>query len=141
MQSQSRRSAGLRTPRATETVERGLGREFKVSVPVPQSSEDFIKKFGPLSVEVQQALTAILMLESPEYNIVIDSLNALQKFCKRRDENKEMYVELGGLPPIQKRMFDPNAVIQRMSMKLLALTSTVHKTKLFIRNLDVIFPA
>lgn len=70
--------------------------------------------------------------------IVIDSLNALHTYCKKADENKEVFVELKGLIPIHARMFDTNNVIQRLSMKIMSVAATVHPAKLFIAGLDVI---
>lgn len=65
------KDGGLRTPRVTEDASRGLNLDFKVPTPLPKTSEEFIRRFGPLTVEIQQALTAILMLDSPESNVYL----------------------------------------------------------------------
>ncbi len=67
----SSKDGGLRTPRVTEDASRGLTLDFKVPTPLPKTSEEFIRRFGPLTVEIQQAITAILMLDSPESNVYL----------------------------------------------------------------------
>lgn len=41
--------------------------------------------------------------------IIEASLKALQRFVKKNDENKEYYVEIGGIPPLGKWILTQNA--------------------------------
>ncbi len=69
---------------------------------------------------------------------MIESLNCLQKFCKRLDENRKLFIEMDGLIEARKLIFSENQVIQRFAMKLIAVTSSYHQAAVQLRDMEVI---
>nr|XP_054770907.1 armadillo repeat-containing protein 3-like [Lytechinus pictus] len=51
--------------------------------------------FDTLAVESKKAATVVLMLESPEEEILIKGCEALYKFAEKCDENRGMLLEHG----------------------------------------------
>jgi len=59
----------LRDPKPPIEAKRGIWNNVEVNVPQPEPPEDAIKRFGPCQVEMNQAQTAILMLQSKEQHV------------------------------------------------------------------------
>jgi len=69
--------------------------------------------------------------------IVLQALNDLQKFCKQREENKQIIVDCNGVETLIQLISSPNQVMQRLALKILSLTSHIRKAKLIFRDHEV----
>uniref|UniRef100_H3A300 Armadillo repeat containing 3 n=1 Tax=Latimeria chalumnae TaxID=7897 RepID=H3A300_LATCH len=94
--------------------------------------------FDPLSVESKKAATVVLMLQSPEEEVLAKACEALYKFAEKGDENKGALLGFGAVASLAKLISHEEKTVRRnatMAFGVMAAHSDVRKQ---MRKLDVI---
>lgn len=81
-------------------------------------------KFDSFRVDAKQANTAVLMLDSPEEEVVQRALQSLFRFCEKSDANKAVVHELGATSKVFNLIAtSEERVVQRNATMVLGLLS------------------
>ncbi|CAH2282270.1 armadillo repeat-containing 3 isoform X1 [Pelobates cultripes] len=94
--------------------------------------------FDPLSIESKKAATAVLMLQSPEEEILIKSCEALYKFAQKGDENKVTLLGLGAMESIAKLISHEDKVVRRNATMVCGVMAANNDVRKLLRKLDII---
>lgn len=94
--------------------------------------------FDPLSVEGKTPATVVLLLSSPEEDILIKACEAIHVFADRGDENKVLLLGLGALPPLCQLINHCNKLIRRNAFMALGIMSTHSEVKSALKKLSLI---
>uniref|UniRef100_A0A8C4RT32 Armadillo repeat containing 3 n=1 Tax=Erpetoichthys calabaricus TaxID=27687 RepID=A0A8C4RT32_ERPCA len=90
--------------------------------------------FDPLSIETKNAATAVLMLKSPEHDILAKACEAIHRFADKGDENKVALTELGALDSLTKLISHEDKLVRRNAVMALAVMSV----KRLLKKMDII---
>ncbi|KAG2458059.1 ARMC3 protein, partial [Polypterus senegalus] len=101
-------------------------------------AEDPQHPFDPLSVETKNAATAVLMLKSPEHDILAKACEAIHRFADKGDENKVALTELGALDSLTKLISHEDKVVRRNAIMALAVMSAHGEVKRLLKKMDII---
>ncbi|KAK9396237.1 ARMC3: Armadillo repeat containing 3, partial [Crotalus adamanteus] len=82
--------------------------------------------FDPLSVESKKAATVVLMLNSPEEEVLYKACEALYKFALKGEENKLTLLELGALEPLFKLVIHEDPTVRRNATMVVGIMAS-HK--------------
>ncbi|XP_044281233.1 armadillo repeat-containing protein 3 isoform X1 [Varanus komodoensis] len=109
------------------------------SAPKKQATCAFsmIEQFDPLSVESKKAATVVLMLSSPEEEVLSKACEALYKFASKGEENKLTLLELGALEPLFKLVTHEDPVVRRNATMVVGIMASHNDVKKSLRQLDV----
>ncbi|XP_054621016.1 armadillo repeat-containing protein 3 [Dunckerocampus dactyliophorus] len=94
--------------------------------------------FESLRVEFKTPATAVLLLGSPEEDILIVACEAIYEFAEEGDANKVNLMELGALEALGQLINHSNKIIRRnaiIGLGVMATNSTVRST---LQNINVI---
>ncbi|NXH14568.1 ARMC3 protein, partial [Bucco capensis] len=103
----------------------------KAAEPPPQDV------FDPLLIESKTAATAVLMLLSPEEDILAKACDALYKFASKGDENKGTLVGLGALEHLKQLLCHGSPAVRSSATRALATMAAQEDVKKLLRDLDV----
>ncbi|XP_061443062.1 armadillo repeat-containing protein 3 isoform X2 [Rhineura floridana] len=109
-----------------------MGKKIKKEVEPPPKDV-----FDPLSVESKKAATVVLMLTSPEEEVLSKACEALYKFAAKGEENKLTLLELGALEPLFKLVTHEDPVVRRNATMVLGIMASHNDVKKSLRQLDV----
>ncbi|XP_060104356.1 armadillo repeat-containing protein 3 isoform X1 [Heteronotia binoei] len=109
-----------------------MGKKIKKEVEPPPKDV-----FDPLSVESKKAATVVLMLSSPEEEVVSKACESLYKFAAKGDENKLTLLELGAVEPLFKLVTHEDPVVRRNATMVLGIMASHNDVKTSLRQLDV----
>ncbi|ETE67047.1 Armadillo repeat-containing protein 3, partial [Ophiophagus hannah] len=93
--------------------------------------------FDPLSVESKKAATVVLMLSSPEEEVLYKACEALYKFALKGEENKLTLLELGALEPLFKLVTHEDPTVRRNATMVVGIMASHNDVKKSLRQLDV----
>ncbi|KAG8443256.1 hypothetical protein GDO86_011890 [Hymenochirus boettgeri] len=85
-----------------------MGKKVKKEIEPPPKDV-----FDPLPIESKKAATAVLMLQSPEEEILAKSCDALYKFAKKGEENKLSLLGLGAVESLSKLVSHEDKIVRR----------------------------
>ncbi|XP_054245938.1 armadillo repeat-containing protein 3 [Indicator indicator] len=94
--------------------------------------------FDPLLIESKTVATVVLMLGSPEEEILAQACEALYKFASKGDENKVTLLGLGAVEHLYKLLSHEDPIVRRNAIMVLGIMSSHHDVKKFLKELDVI---
>ncbi|XP_043920496.1 armadillo repeat-containing protein 3 [Protopterus annectens] len=94
--------------------------------------------FDPLPVESKKAATVVLMLNSPEDDILAKACEALYKFADKGDENKASLLGLGAVEPLSKLISHNDKTIRKNATMVFGSLSAHGEVRKLLRKLDVI---
>ncbi|XP_054847461.1 armadillo repeat-containing protein 3 [Eublepharis macularius] len=109
-----------------------MGKKIKKEVEPPPKDV-----FDPLSVESKKAATVVLMLSSPEEEVLFKACESLYKFAVKGDENKLTLLELGAVEPLFKLVTHEDPVVRRNATMVLGIMASHNDVKKSLRQLDV----
>ncbi|CAF0799893.1 unnamed protein product [Brachionus calyciflorus] len=92
------------------------------------------ESFEPIKVDARNANTVVLMLESPEEEVLQKACESLFKFCEKSDGNKLAVHELGATPKIYSLINHEDRVIQRNSTMVFGLLSAHSEVRKYLRQ-------
>ncbi|NXO81054.1 ARMC3 protein, partial [Sitta europaea] len=93
--------------------------------------------FDPLLIESKTPATVVLMLSSPENEILAKACDALYKFASKGDENKVTLLGLGALEHLYKLLSHEDPLVRRNAVMVFGIMASNHDVKKLLRELDV----
>ncbi|XP_067434318.1 armadillo repeat-containing protein 3 [Thunnus thynnus] len=106
---------------------------------VKKESETPCKEtFDPLPVEGKTPATVVLLLSSPEEDILIKACEAIHTFAEKGDENKVSLLGLGALEPLCQLITHSNKLVRRNAFMALGIMATNSDVKTALKKIDVI---
>uniref|UniRef100_A0A672TJQ9 Armadillo repeat containing 3 n=1 Tax=Strigops habroptila TaxID=2489341 RepID=A0A672TJQ9_STRHB len=103
---------------------------FSCLVPKPQD-------FDPLLIESKTAATVVLMLSSPEEEVLAKACDSLYKFASKGDENKVTLLGLGAVELLYKLISHEDPIVRRNAIMVFGIMASHHDVKKLLRELDV----
>uniref|UniRef100_A0A8C0ARA6 Armadillo repeat containing 3 n=1 Tax=Buteo japonicus TaxID=224669 RepID=A0A8C0ARA6_9AVES len=103
---------------------------------MPQSKE-ILFLFDPLLIESKTAATVVLMLSSPEEEVLAKACDALYKFASKGDENKMTLLGLGAVEHLYKLISHEDPIVRRNAIMVFGIMASNHDVKKLLRELDV----
>ncbi|XP_069770713.1 armadillo repeat-containing protein 3 isoform X3 [Narcine bancroftii] len=103
---------------------------------VEQSPKD--TQFNPLIIESKNVQTMVLMLDSPEDEILLKACEALYKFAEKGDENKMNLLTLGALPRLAKLVPHEDKQIHKYATLAFGVMATHSQVRKSMKHLDVL---
>ncbi|XP_036934293.1 armadillo repeat-containing protein 3 isoform X2 [Acanthopagrus latus] len=106
---------------------------------VRKESETSCKEtFEPLPVEGKNPATVVLLLSSPEEDILVKACEAIHTFAEKGDENKVSLLGLGALEPLCQLISHSNKLVRRTALMALGIMATNSDVKSALKKIDVI---
>ncbi|XP_035509874.1 armadillo repeat-containing protein 3 isoform X2 [Morone saxatilis] len=106
---------------------------------VKKESETPCKEtFEPLPVEGKTPATVVLLLSSPEEDILVKACEAIHTFAEKGDENKVSLLGLGALAPLCHLINHNNKLVRRNAVMALGVMVTNSDVKNALKKSDVI---
>nr|XP_046226726.1 armadillo repeat-containing protein 3 isoform X2 [Scatophagus argus] len=106
---------------------------------VKKESETPCKEtFEPLTVEGKTPATAVLLLTSPEEDILIKACEAIHAFAEKGEENKVSLLGLGALEPVCQLIAHNNKLVRRNAFMALGIMANNSDVKNALKKIDVI---
>ncbi|EGW05134.1 Armadillo repeat-containing protein 3, partial [Cricetulus griseus] len=99
--------------------------------------------FDPLTIESKKAATVVLMLNSPEEEILAKACEAIYKFALKGEENKATLLELGAVEPLTKLLTHEDKIVRRNATMIFGILASnkevvIHEfASLCLANLSV----
>ncbi|XP_053571673.1 armadillo repeat-containing protein 3 [Bombina bombina] len=94
--------------------------------------------FEPLAIESKKAGTAVLMLQSPEEDILAKACEALYKFAQKGDENKLTLLGLGAVESLSKLISHEDKTVRRNATMVCGIMAGHNDVRKLLRKLDII---
>ncbi|XP_063340038.1 armadillo repeat-containing protein 3 [Pelmatolapia mariae] len=94
--------------------------------------------FEPLPLESKAPATVVLLLNSPEEDILIKACEAIQTFAEKGDENKVSLLGLGALVPLCQLITHNNKLVRRNAFVALGIMTTNGDVRTALKKLDAI---
>ncbi|XP_017722933.1 PREDICTED: armadillo repeat-containing protein 3 isoform X3 [Rhinopithecus bieti] len=109
-----------------------MGKKIKKEVEPPPKDV-----FDPLMIESKKAATVVLMLRSPEEEILAKACEAIYKFALKGEENKTTLLELGAVEPLTKLLTHEDKIVRRNATMIFGILASNNGVKKLLRELDV----
>ncbi|CAO2594837.1 Armadillo repeat-containing protein 3 [Lemmus lemmus] len=109
-----------------------MGKKIKKEVEPPPKDV-----FDPLTIESKKAATVVLMLSSPEEEILAKACEAIYKFALKGEENKATLLELGAVEPLTKLLTHEDKVVRRNATMIFGILASNSDVKKLLRELEV----
>ncbi|XP_075602472.1 armadillo repeat-containing protein 3 isoform X3 [Balearica regulorum gibbericeps] len=109
-----------------------MGKKVKKEVEPPPKDV-----FDPLLIESKTAATVVLMLNSPEEEVLAKACDALYKFASKGDENKVTLLGLGAVEHLYKLISHEDPIVRRNAIMVFGIMASNHDVKKLLRELDV----
>uniref|UniRef100_A0A2K5NS62 Armadillo repeat containing 3 n=3 Tax=Cercocebus atys TaxID=9531 RepID=A0A2K5NS62_CERAT len=109
-----------------------MGKKIKKEVEPPPKDV-----FDPFMIESKTAATVVLMLRSPEEEVLAKACEALYKFALKGEENKATLLELGAVEPLTKLLTHEDKIVRRNATMIFGILSSNNDVKKLLRELDV----
>nr|XP_013027515.1 armadillo repeat-containing protein 3 isoform X2 [Anser cygnoides] len=109
-----------------------MGKKVKKEVEPPPKDV-----FDPLLIESKTAATVVLMLSSPEEEVLAKACDAIYKFASKGDENKVTLLGLGAVERLYKLISHEDPIVRRNAIMVFGIMASNHDVKKLLRELDV----
>lgn len=109
-----------------------MGKKIKKEVEPPPKDV-----FDPITIESKKAATVVLMLKSPEEDILAKACEAIYKFALKGEENKATLLELGAVEPLTKLLTHEDKTVRRNAMMIFGILASNSDVKKLLRELEV----
>ncbi|XP_026699321.1 armadillo repeat-containing protein 3 [Athene cunicularia] len=109
-----------------------MGKKVKKKVEPPPKDV-----FDPLLIESKTAATVVLMLSSPEEEVLAKACDALYKFASKGDENKVTLLGLGAVEHLYKLISHEDPIVRRNAIMVFGIMASNHDVRKLLRELDV----
>ncbi|CAJ0925756.1 unnamed protein product, partial [Ranitomeya imitator] len=93
--------------------------------------------FDPLAIESKKAETAVLMLQSPEEEILAKSCDAIYKFARKGDENKITLLGLGAMESLSKLISHEDKIVRRNATMVCGIMAAHSDVRRLMQKLDM----
>ncbi|XP_069483089.1 armadillo repeat-containing protein 3 [Ambystoma mexicanum] len=95
--------------------------------------------FDPLPIESKKVATVVLMLQSPEEEVLNKACESLYKFANKGDENKATLLELGILQPLLSLIGHEDMVVRRNATMVMGSMAAHSEARQRLRTVEL-FP-
>lgn len=112
-------------------VNQRVGKKQKKEV--EQSPKD---TFNSLIIESKNVQTVVLMLDSPEDDILLKACEAMYKFTEKGDENKLTLLTLGAIPKLTRLIAHEDKQIHKYATMTIGVMATHSEVRKSMRQLD-----
>ncbi|XP_009467308.1 PREDICTED: armadillo repeat-containing protein 3 [Nipponia nippon] len=109
-----------------------MGKKVKKEIEPPPKDV-----FDPLLIESKTAATVVLMLGSPEEEVLAKACDALYKFASKGDENKLTLLGLGAVEHLYKLISHEDPIVRRNAIMVFGIMASNNDVKKLLRELDV----
>ncbi|KAM6101254.1 armadillo repeat-containing protein 3 isoform 3-T3 [Theristicus caerulescens] len=109
-----------------------MGKKVKKEIEPPPKDV-----FDPLLIESKTAATVVLMLGSPEEEVLAKACDALYKFASKGDENKLTLLGLGAVEHLYKLISHEDPIVRRKAIMVFGIMASNNDVKKLLRELDV----
>ncbi|KAG6934277.1 armadillo repeat containing 3 [Chelydra serpentina] len=109
-----------------------MGKKVKKEVEPPPKDV-----FDPLSIESKKAATVVLMLNSPEEEVLATACDAIYKYASKGDENKVTLLGLGAVEPLFKLVSHEDPLVRRNATMVFGIMASNNDVRKLLRELDV----
>nr|XP_038031230.1 armadillo repeat-containing protein 3 isoform X3 [Anas platyrhynchos] len=96
-----------------------MGKKVKKEVEPPPKDV-----FDPLLIESKTAATVVLMLSSPEEEVLAKACDAIYKFASKGDENKVTLLGLGAVERLYKLISHEDPIVRRNAMMVFGIMAS-----------------
>ncbi|XP_037366603.1 armadillo repeat-containing protein 3 [Talpa occidentalis] len=94
--------------------------------------------FDPLTIESKNVATVVLMLNSPEEEILAKACEAIYRFALKGEENKATLLELGAVEPLTKLLTHEDKIVKRNANMIFGILTSNSDVKKLLRELDIL---
>ncbi|XP_037366627.1 armadillo repeat-containing protein 3-like [Talpa occidentalis] len=94
--------------------------------------------FDPLIIESKNLATVVLMLNSPEEEILAKACEAIYRFALKGEENKATLFELGAVEPLTKLLTHEDKIVRRNANMIFGILTSNSDVKKLLRELDIL---
>ncbi|XP_054551117.1 armadillo repeat-containing protein 3-like isoform X7 [Talpa occidentalis] len=94
--------------------------------------------FDPLTVESRNVATVVLMLNSPEEEILAKACEGIYRFALKGEENKTTLLELGAVEPLTKLLTHEDKIVRRNANMIFGILTSNSDVKKLLRELDIL---
>ncbi|XP_024248240.1 armadillo repeat-containing protein 3 [Oncorhynchus tshawytscha] len=94
--------------------------------------------FDPLPIESKKAATVVLMLNSPEEEVLVKACEAIHKFAEKGDENRSSLLGLGAVEPLSRLISHEDKLVRRNAFMALGVMAANSDVKRLLKKLDAI---
>ncbi|KAG8504721.1 Armadillo repeat-containing protein 3, partial [Galemys pyrenaicus] len=94
--------------------------------------------FDPLTVETKNVATVVLMLNSPEEEILAKACEGIYRFALKGEENKATLLELGAVEPLTKLLTHEDKIVRRNANMIFGILTSNSDVKKLLRELDIL---
>ncbi|XP_072185044.1 armadillo repeat-containing protein 3 [Excalfactoria chinensis] len=109
-----------------------MGKKVKKEVEPPPKDV-----FEPLLIESKEVATVVLMLDSPEEEVLAKACDAIYKFASKGDENKVTLLGLGAVERLYKLISHEDPIVRRNAIMVFGIMASNHDVKKLLRELNV----
>ncbi|MCJ8745703.1 hypothetical protein PDJAM_G00133410 [Pangasius djambal] len=95
-------------------------------------------EFEPLPIESKSAATVILMLQSPEEEVLVKALEAIRRFAENGDENRSSLMALGAVEPLTCLITHDDKTVCTNAFMALGVMVSDNDVKRLIKKLNII---
>ncbi|XP_055784328.1 armadillo repeat-containing protein 3 [Salvelinus fontinalis] len=94
--------------------------------------------FDPLPIESKKAATVVLMLNSPEEEVLVKACEAIHKFAEKGDENRSSLLGLGAVEPLSHLISHEDKLVRRNAFMALGVMAANSDVKRLLKKLNAI---
>ncbi|KAJ8010803.1 hypothetical protein DPEC_G00078930 [Dallia pectoralis] len=94
--------------------------------------------FDPVRIESKKAATAVLMLSSPEEEVLAKACDAIHKYAEKGDENRGSLLGLGAVEALSHLISHEDKLVRRNAFMALGVMAANSDVKRLLKKLDAI---
>ncbi|XP_064608678.1 LOW QUALITY PROTEIN: armadillo repeat-containing protein 3-like [Liolophura sinensis] len=97
--------------------------------------------FDALQVESRQAATAVLMLDSPEEDVLSKACESIYKFAEKCDDNKKNLLDLGAVDSLLKLIQHEDRIVRRNACSAFSVLTAHPEVRKVLRKEESAIPS
>uniref|UniRef100_A0AAR2KFX2 Armadillo repeat containing 3 n=1 Tax=Pygocentrus nattereri TaxID=42514 RepID=A0AAR2KFX2_PYGNA len=110
-----------------------MGKKVKKEVEPPPKDA-----FDPLPIESKQAATVVLMLDSPEEDVLAKACEAIHRFAEKGDENRSSLLGLGAMEPLTRLISHEDKTVRRNAFMAVGVMASNNDVRRLMKKLNII---
>ncbi|KAL6462900.1 hypothetical protein MHYP_G00293220 [Metynnis hypsauchen] len=110
-----------------------MGKKVKKEVEPPPKDA-----FDPLPIESKKAATVVLMLDSPEEDVLAKACEAIHRFAEKGDENRSSLLGLGAMEPLTRLISHEDKTVRRNAFMAVGAMASNHDVRRLMKKLNII---
>ncbi|XP_063714103.1 armadillo repeat-containing protein 3-like isoform X2 [Symsagittifera roscoffensis] len=108
-----------------------MGKKVKKETEAPAADV-----FDPVNVETKNAKTAVLMLDSPEQEVLLKACESLYRFAEKGEENRVQIMQFGALEPLYALVKSEDKAVHRNAMMAFGILSCQVDVRRAMREME-----